>query len=121
MPWRAGCGRRSGSVNSRTALKDLADGHDVDLLVGGGRRTSAVQELLLAQTDGLKPLWRNLECVYQHFTDHVGPPLAQRQIVFAPAGRHGMADNQEFVTQQRWMVHLISHAPHHPIRLRPTT
>src|ERR1700687_6068238 len=120
MRWRAGYGRRSGSDNSRIpALKHFADSHDVDLLVGGRRRTSAVQELLLAKTDGLKPLRRNLEGVYQDFTDHVGPPLAQRQIVFAPARRRGMAANQEFVSQQRRMVERISDAPQYPIRLVP--
>src|SRR5260370_16477229 len=30
-----------------------------------------------------------------------------------------MADNQEFVCQQRWMIERIGDAPQHPIRLGP--
>src|SRR5450759_2515417 len=103
----------------REALRRLCHRGDLDLLVDRRRRMDGIDQLLLAQANRLKAFWRNLECVKQHFADRVGSPLTQRQIIFASARRHGMADDQEFVSQQRRMIKRICDAPERSIGIGP--
>src|ERR1700730_7177541 len=98
---------------------ERANRRNLDRLIDRRGRMAGVEHLLLAQADRQKTLRRNLEGVYQHFADHVGPPLAQRQIIFAPTCRYGMADDQELVSEQRRMIERIRDASERSVGFRP--
>src|ERR1700686_1331512 len=100
-------------------LGRFSHGHELELGIDRRGRTVVVQHLLLAEAEGLKALARNFERVDHDVADHVGPPLAERQIVFASAGRGGMADDQEFVCPQRGMAERIGDSPERPVGFRP--
>src|SRR5271154_3462944 len=78
-----------------------------------------IDELLLAEADGLNPLRRNLEGIDQRVADGVGPALAQRHAVLAPAGGLHVADDQEVVGQNRSLDERVSNASDRLIGFRP--
>ena len=76
----------------RLRLGDLQLSHrnEQNPRIGWSSRTVDILQLFLAETKGLKPLRRHLEGVHQHIPDRIGAPLAQDQIVVAPAGGFDM-------------------------------
>src|ERR1700685_3979785 len=82
------------------SLKRVANGHNLDLPIGRRRWMHGILQLLLAETDRLQAFCRYLERRHQNVADGGGSSWAEGEIIAPPAGRVGMADNQEAISQQ---------------------
>ena len=107
---------RSGALGR---LRHFSKAHDLDAPVGCRRRAGRIAQLFFAEPERLKALGRYLERRHQYIADRIGPPLADDQIVVAPAARFGVADDQEFVRQQCRIRERVRDASQRSIRARP--
>ena len=87
--------------------------------LAGACRAIDILQLFFAQTKGLKPFRRHLEGVHQHIPDQFGAPLAQDQIMVAPAGGFDMIDNQIAVGPQFRIGQCVGDAADRLVRGRP--
>src|SRR5689334_13626659 len=70
----------------------LADRDDLDLLIDRRRGLRGIEQLLLAEADGLQAFDRDLEGIRQDVADRVGAALAQDHVRLALAVGFDMAD-----------------------------